>query len=65
MLKLTRRIGETVFIGDDIKVTVLGFKGTRINIGIQAPQDYRILREELLANDNGEDWDDEDFEPAL
>ena len=57
MLILTRRIGETFIIGDDIEVAVLGIKGNQVHIGIEAPQDVLILREELLANDNDEEFD--------
>ena len=47
MLILTRRIGETLKIGDDITVTVLDVKGYQVRVGIKAPQDVTILREEL------------------
>ncbi|WP_272516604.1 carbon storage regulator CsrA [Providencia sp. PROV209] len=45
MLILTRRAGETVVIGDDVKVTVLGIKGCQVRIGIEAPKDTSIHRE--------------------
>jgi len=48
MLILTRRPGEVLRIGDDVKVHVLGVNGNQIRVGIAAPQDTRILREELL-----------------
>jgi carbon storage regulator len=48
MLILTRRLGETLRIGDDIEVTVLGMKGHQVRIGINAPRDVNIVREELL-----------------
>ncbi|GAA1735268.1 carbon storage regulator CsrA [Microbacterium paludicola] len=48
MLVLTRRIGETVLIGDDIEVTVLDVKGDSIRIGIQAPRTTRIQRAEIV-----------------
>ncbi|MBL4711706.1 MAG: carbon storage regulator CsrA [Gammaproteobacteria bacterium] len=57
MLILTRRVDETLFIGDDIQVTVLGIKGNQVRIGIDAPEDVVILREELVANDNQEGAD--------
>ncbi|WP_108478959.1 carbon storage regulator CsrA [Providencia alcalifaciens] len=47
MLILTRRAGETVVIGDDVKVTVLGIKGCQVRIGIEAPKDTSIHREEI------------------
>lgn len=47
MLILTRRIGETIIIGNDIKVTVLGVKGSQVRIGVEAPNDVAVDREEL------------------
>ena len=48
MLILTRRIGETLNIGDDVQVTVLGIKGNQVRIGMHAPADVSIVREQLL-----------------
>lgn len=48
MLILTRRIGETITIGSDIKITVLGIKGNNVRIGISAPKDVSIMREEII-----------------
>ena len=52
MLTLTRRIGETLLIRDDIKITVFGVKGNQVRIGIDAPDDVLVLRQELTANDS-------------
>ena len=48
MLVLSRKINETIRVGDDIKVTLLGIEGDKIKLGIDAPKDVRIFREELL-----------------
>jgi carbon storage regulator len=47
MLILTRRIGETLNIGDDVQVTVLGVKGNQVRIGVNAPKDVPVHREEI------------------
>lgn len=62
MLILTRRVGETVVIGDDIVVTVLGVKGNQVRIGVKAPRDVAVHREEIFERikregDEGGDGD--------
>ena len=47
MLILTRRVGETLMIGDDVSVTVLGVKGNQVHIGIKAPREVAVHREEI------------------
>lgn len=47
MLILTRRAGETVMIGNDVTITVLGIKGNQVRIGINAPKDIAVHREEI------------------
>lgn len=47
MLILTRRVGETVCIGDDVTITVLGVKGNQVRVGINAPKNVAVHREEI------------------
>ncbi|MCP5141662.1 MAG: carbon storage regulator CsrA [Gammaproteobacteria bacterium] len=47
MLILTRRVGETLMIGEEVSVTVLGVKGNQVRIGINAPKDVAVHREEI------------------
>ncbi len=47
MLILTRRVGETIMVGDDIMVTVLGIKGNQVRVGIKAPREVPVHREEI------------------
>ena len=47
MLILTRRVGESLMVGDEITVTVLGVKGNQVRIGVNAPKDVAVHREEI------------------
>ena len=49
MLILTRRLGETVMIGNDVTVTMLGVKGNQVRLGVNAPKDVSVHREEIYA----------------
>ena len=48
MLILTRRVGETLMIGDHVSVTVLGVKGNQVRIGVNAPREVAVHREEIF-----------------
>ena len=62
MLILTRRVGETLMIGDDVAVTVLGVKGNQVRIGVKAPKDVTVHREEIYdrIREEGKPVDDDD-----
>jgi len=47
MLILTRRVGETLMVGDEVTVTVLGIKGNQVRIGVNAPKEVAVHREEI------------------
>jgi carbon storage regulator len=47
MLVLSRRLGETLIIGDDVKITVLGISGNQVRLGIAAPKEVSVHREEV------------------
>lgn len=56
VLILTRRVGETLMVGDDVTVTVLGVKGNQVRIGVNAPKDVAVHREEIyqrIQQENG------------
>jgi len=54
MLILTRRVGETLMIGDSVSVVVLGVKGNQVRIGINAPKDVPVHRQEIFERIKGE-----------
>jgi carbon storage regulator len=69
MLILTRRVGETVMIGNDVTVTVLGVKGNQVRVGINAPKTVAVHREEIYERikreqEGNTDNDSESGEPA-
>ena len=58
MLILTRRVGESLMIGDDVNVTVLGIRGNQVRIGVDAPKDVAIHREEIYDRIQDEKTDE-------
>jgi carbon storage regulator len=68
MLILTRRVGETVMIGNDVTVTVLGVKGNQVRVGINAPKTIAVHREEIYERikreQEGETGNDGEPEPS-
>ena len=63
MLILTRRVGETIVIGDDITVTVLGVKGNQARLGVNAPKEIAVHREEIFNRIKREQADGESIRP--
>ena len=55
MLILTRRAGESLMIGEDVSITVLGVKGNQVRIGIDAPKEVAVHREEIYDRIQGDD----------
>ena len=62
MLILTRRVGESLRIGDDVSVTVLGIKGSQVRIGVNAPKTISVHREEVYDRINDEKAAKKDFD---
>ena len=62
MLILTRRVGETLVIGDDGTITVLGVRGNQVRVGVNAPKDVAVHREEIYQRIQDEKTDENSFE---
>jgi carbon storage regulator len=70
MLVLSRKIGEAIAIGDKISITVVEVKGNQVRLGIEAPQDLRIYRQEIYVtvqreNQQASDWNLADLENVV
>jgi len=64
MLILTRRIGETLMVGDEVTITVLGVKGNQVRIGVNAPKDVAVHREEIYQRIQKEKTGDSDTDDS-
>lgn len=62
MLILTRRVGETLVIGDDVTITVLGVRGNQVRVGVNAPKDVAVHREEIYQRIQEEKTDENSVE---
>ena len=62
MLILTRRVGESIIIGDDIVINILGVKGNQIRIGVNAPKEISVHREEIYNRIQAEKADDKSID---
>ena len=62
MLILTRRVGESIIIGDDIVINILGVKGNQIRIGVNAPKEISVHREEIYNRIQAEKVDDKSID---
>jgi len=65
MLILTRRVGETVVIGNDVTVTVLGVKGNQVRLGVNAPREVAVHREEIFERIKREQAEDKSQRPHV
>lgn len=63
MLILTRRIGETLMVGDEVTITVLGVKGNQVRLGVNAPRDVAVHREEIYDKIQSEKIQNPDAAP--